>query len=162
MKMLRSAKTPLEYKCGGDKLPAQGWTRTLRPAQWLNSSRRPRRFNGEFYAVSNALPARMPNSSSHHKRSSAPVAPSMSSMRPRASAGIAQKSARIAASTALMLASMSSQIYRFSSKLNDCGDPRHTSARKYVSSCSCANSCHRSFVIMMCNPFRLATSCPDP
>ena len=65
----------------------------------------PRRFNGDSYAVSNALPERTPSSSSHQCRSSVPDAPSMSSMRLLASDGIDQKSARIAASTALVLAS---------------------------------------------------------
>ena len=73
----------------------------------------------------------------------------MSSKRLLASAGIDQKSARIAASMAFVLASISSQIAFFSSKLKDCGEPRQTSALKYANSCSCAKVSHCSFVIIV-------------
>ena len=45
------------------------------------------------------------------------------------------KSALMASSIALLVASMSSQILAFSSRLNDCGESRHTSARKRRARC---------------------------
>lgn len=79
------------------------------------------------------LPKRV---SRHHSGVMQPEVHSMSKSLFWNSGGSASKSALIASSMALFVASMSSQIFAFSSRVKDWGELRQTSARKKASSLS--------------------------